>query len=350
MTAFIASPLMTSQTTLVPALQASSATVERIVAGAPCVAFPQVDDHENITAGTPMMQPANALTPILIPLRYRKQVFPDGCIPAISEVPAHFDVKGIMATGKCSYHTEYASKCRTFTSPLLEGLEAIKASHRKGVPELWTSPVWALEMVEFIRRLAAGKEPPAVIEIHPPFVNSVPTMDAFLDIYTVFEEAVLAHFPECRFVIENRSGTKHPHSFLVSGIDSIVSLGHGLSARSLRLGIAFDLPQMFTAEYGSKHLIGVEGVSLLERLLPIREQIQTLHLWGRGEGGGAHSGGLDGLFAVGGGAKEACLSVLKELCNGAAERHLVLEVANGDDLASILRDLAQAGIVCAFPR
>lgn len=339
----IASPLTTSSTPFLPALQTDSATIQRIVAGAhdgvPCAACTHSEEPEIISAGNSMTPTTHAFAPILVPLRYRNQVFPDGHIPAISEVPAHFDVKGITATGKCSYHTEYASKCRAFASPLLEGLDTIKASHRKGVPELWTSPAWALEMAEFIFRLAAGKEPPAVIEIHPPFVSFVPTMEAFLDVYALFEEAVLARFPECRFVVENRSGTKHPHDFLLSSAESILALGQALASRNLKLGIALDLPQMFTQHFGSKHRVDLEGAELLKALGPVREQIHTLHLWGRGESGGAHSGGLDGLFDLHPASKEATLAVLAEMFADGQERHLVVEVTRDGDLVDILADL-----------
>ncbi|MDP2815636.1 MAG: hypothetical protein Q8O19_03040, partial [Rectinemataceae bacterium] len=311
---------------------------------------PMVSDLETEFTGRSHLMPSTdsspSAAPVLVLLRYRRQILPDGSIPAIAEVPAHLDVKGLKASGAYSLHTEYSSKSRAFDSPLLDGLETIKASHRRGVPELWINQAWALEFAEFIFRLVGNSEPPSIIEIHPPFVSSMPTMDAFLDVYEVFESAILARFPGCKIVIENRSGTKHPHAFLVSDADSIVALGNALSNRPLRLGIAFDMPQMFTRECGSKHSVGMEDVSLLERMMAIHEQIHTLHLWGRGGSGGAHSGALDGLFAPGTGAKEACLALLNRMLNDGHPRHLVLEVSKGEDLASILEDLTQAGFVC----
>ena len=299
-----------------------------------------------IDAHSPNHSVINPLNSILIPLRYQNQVFPDGHMPQISEVPAHFDTKGITARGPCCYHTEYSSKIRTFTSPLLEGLNVLKASHRKGVPELWTSPAWALEMAEFVFRLSEGKEPPAIIEIHPPFATSVPTVEAFLDIYAVFEHSVLGRFPNCRFLIENRSGTKHPSEFLISTAESILGVGRALASRSIQLGIALDVAQMFTKHYGSKCLVGPDGAELLKTILPIRDQIHTLHLWGRARNGGAHNGGLDGLFAPDAGAQEACLSVMRNMFNSDLERHLVVEVVNSGILASILEDLRSAGFAC----
>jgi len=283
-------------------------------------------------------------------LRYRNQVLPDGTIPSIAETPAHLDVRALKVHGPYSLHTEYSSKSRAVNSPLLDGLETIKASQRRGVPELWTSRTWAEEFSEFIFRLVGESEPPTIIEIHPPFVSSLSTLEAFLDVYEVFETAILARFPDCRIVIENRSGTKHPHRFLLSDAESILALGRALATRSLRLGIAFDVPQMYTQERGSKHLLGIEDVSLLERLAPIGSQIHTLHLWGRGDSGGAHSGGLDGLFSSGTGAKEACLSVLKRMFEGGRRRHLVLEVTRQEDLISILEDLGKAGFACETGR
>jgi len=298
----------------------------------------------------PSAKPCDSEKALLSLLRYRSQVLPDGTIPSIAEIPAHFDVRSLKVTGPYSLHTEYSSKSRAFDSPLLDGLEVIKASQRRGVPELWTSKAWAEEFAEFIFRLVGSAEAPTIIEVHPPFVSSMPSVEAFLDVYEVFETAILAHFPDCQVVIENRSGTKHPHPFLLSGADSILALGRALASRSLRLGIALDVPQMYTQECGSKHLLGMEDVSLLERLVPIRAQIHTLHLWGRGEGGGAHSGGLDGLFAPGRGAKEACLSMLKRMLQDGCRRHLVLEVTRQEDLVSILEDLAEAGFACESGR
>lgn len=300
-----------------------------------CVPFANQTDHEKA---------------VLSLLRYRNQVLPDGTIPSTAEIPAHFGVRSIKVSGPYSLHTEYSSKSRAFDSPLLEGLEAVKASQRRGVPELWTSRTWAEEFAEFIFRLVGDAVAPNIIEIHPPFVSSTPSVESFLDIYEVFETAILERFPDCQIVIENRSGTKHPHPFVLSDANSILALGQALANRSLRLGIALDVPQVFTQEFGSKHSVGMEDVSLLERLEPIQEQIHTLHLWGRGASGGAHSGGLDGLFAPGTDAKESCLAMLKRMFKGERRRHLVLEVTRNEDLVSILEDLSEAGFAFEFGR
>lgn len=292
----------------------------------------------------PLLPPVGPSTPHLIRLRYGKQPALVSDTAMMREVPAHLDVKGLKVDGPYALHTEYSSKSRTLDTSLLEGLDTLKASHRRGVPELWSSPQWSEEFGQFIFRLVGNSAPPDVIEIHPPFACTTSSIEDFLDTYAVFESIVWDRFPSCEFVIENRAGSKHPSPFLVSGVDSIVALGQALATRSLRLRIALDLPQVYTAHWGSKQQVSMEGLDLIKRLRPIHAQIHTLHLWGRGASGGAHSGGLDGLFAPGSGAKEACLSELCQMLDdGGPDRHLVLEVTRQNDMEAILADLQNAG-------
>jgi hypothetical protein len=203
---------------------------------------------------------------------------------------------------------------------------------------------WAQEFAVLMTRLVAGNPAPSQIEIHPPFCSTSSTIDTFVERYAVFEQAIHAVYPDCGIVLENRSGTKHPNKFLLSDSDSILAMGQALQQSSLKLGIALDLPQMFTATYGSKHLVGLEGVALIERLMPIRDRIHTLHLWGRGAGGGAHGGGLEGVFASTD-AKQACLKALRDLICDGNPRYLVLEVRKAADVAGIIQDLEEAGMV-----
>jgi hypothetical protein len=179
---------------------------------------------------------------------------------------------------------------------------------------------------------------------HPPFCSTSSTIDTFLKRYLAFEEAIQAVYPDCGIVLENRSGTKHPSKFLMSDSESILAMGQALQQSSLKLGIALDIPQMFTATYGSKHLVGLEGVPLLERLMPIRDRIHTIHLWGRGAGGAAPGGGLEGVF-VNTDAKQACLKALRNLISDGDSRYLVLEVRRAADVAGIIQDLEEAGMV-----
>lgn len=313
---------------------ASQAVIPSAILGA-------MASHPELEAAPQTVTPTG---PRLIRLRYGKQPVIDSDSVMMREVPAHLDVKGLKVDGPYALHTEYSSKSRTLDSPLLDGLNTLKASHRRGVPELWSSPQWSEEFGQFIFRLVGTSTPPDVIEIHPPFACTTSSIEGFLDTYSVFEAIVGDRFHSCEFVVENRSGSKHPSPFLVSGADSIVALGQALAARNLHLRIALDLPQVFTSHWGSKQQVGLEGLDLIQRLRPIHAQIHTLHLWGRGASGGAHSGGLDGLFAPGTGAKEACLGELRQmLSKGGPDRHLVLEVTRRGDMEAILTDLQNAG-------
>ena len=278
-------------------------------------------------------------------LRYGHQALPEALKPFLREVPAHLDVKGLHLDEAASLHTEYSSKARRFDSPFLDGLDSLRVSHRNRVPELWSSVEWAREYAVLMMRLVAGGPAPRQIEIHPPFISSAAKVEVFLSRYEVFEAAIHAEYPDCGIVLENRTGTKHPHPFLMSSSASILAMGLTLQQSQLKLGIALDLPQMFTAEFGTKHLVGLEGVPLIEQLLPIQDRIHTLHLWGRGAGGGAHGGGLDGLFDAKGDAKRACLQSLRSLLSDGEPRHLVIEVRRGGDVAAIIQDLEQAGFV-----
>ena len=299
-----------------------------------------------------MTEPGNVLprlgtdgeaSPRLIPLRYGNQTYPGLIQPYIEEIPAHFDVKALKIRGAYSLHTEYSSKPRKLDSPLLDGLDAIKKSHRNGVPALWTSETWATQFAEFIHRLVGTNPPPSLIEVHPPFLGPGVTMDTFLTSYAVFESKILERYPNCRLMIENRSGTKDPRPFLLSTAGSILQLGQALEERHLRLGLALDLAQMFTQQWGSRNLVGGDGVDLLQTLQPISDRIHSLHIWGRGAGGGAHGGNLDGLFDGSTCAKADCLGLLSTMFTDGRPRYLVLEVRRIDHVQAILEDLSVAG-------
>ena len=293
----------------------------------------------------PLQGPDGHLPKRLILVRYGNQTLPAHVNARMVEVPAHLDIQHINPAVDYSLHTEYSSKPRRFDSPLLEGLDSLKVSHRNGVPEQWTSVAWAREYAVLVKRLVAGGLPPSQIEIHPPFCSSAATTGVFLERYEAFEEAIQAGYPGCGIVMENRSGTKHPHKFLMSDSGSILAMGQALQQTNLKLGIALDVPQMFTAAYGSKHAVGLEAVMLLSQLMPIHDRIHTLHLWGRAAGGGAHGGGLDGLFDLKTDTKRACMQALRDLISDGDSRYLVLEVRRATDVAGIIQDLEDAGMV-----
>lgn len=299
------------------------------------------DGDAAMAQGEPLCE---APGPRLVRLCYGKQPALDSDPAMVRKLPAHLDVTGIQVEGPYGLHTEFAGKPRSFDSPLLDGLNTLKTSHRRGVPELWSSQLWSEELTQFIIRLVGTSAPPKVIEVHPPFISTASTIEDFLGTYGVFEAILRDRYPACEFLLENRSGSKHPSPFLISSIDSIVALGHALATRSLNLQLAVDLPQVYTAHWGSMHQVGMEGLDLMQRLRPIHRQIRALHLWGRGPNGGAHSGDLDRLFVPGSGAKEACLTELRQMLDdGGPDRHLVLEVTRQGDAEAILADLRDAG-------
>lgn len=300
----------------------------------------RMTESENVL---PRMETDGEAPARLIPLRYGNQTYPSLIQPYLAEVPAHFDVKALKPCGADSLHTEYSSKPRRLDSPLLDGLDVIKQSHRKGVPALWTSEAWATQFAEFIHRLVGTNPPPSLIEIHPPFLGPDVSVDSFLSIYEVFESAILERYPNCHLMIENRSGTKDPRPFLLSTADSILQLGQALQARHLRLGLALDLAQMFTQQWGTKHLVGCNGLDLLQTLQPISDRIHSLHIWGRGAGGGAHGGNLEGLFNGSTCAKVDCLGLLRKMFSDGRPRYLVLEVRKAEHVQAILEDLREAG-------
>jgi len=283
--------------------------------------------------------------PGLTLVRYRNQRLPEGVVAGLSELPAHFDIQAVQPKGRYSLHTEYASKTRKFNSPALEGLDELKRSHRRGVPELWTSRHWAQEFAEFLFRLVGTSEAPTLVEVHPPFRGTVGGVADFLDTYRTFEKALLGRFPECQIVLENRAGTKHSSKFLVSEADSVLELGRTLAVSDLKLRLALDLAQLFTAHFGSKHRVGLEGVELLHQLLPVAGKIGCTHLWGRGPNGGAHAGDLDQLFHPDIDAKWQCLEVLQDLLKGYPSGLLVIETISKMGLDSIISDLQMAGFL-----
>jgi hypothetical protein len=209
----------------------------------------------------PLQDPDDHMPSRLTLVRYGNQTLPDRFNARMVEVPAHLDIRHINAIGGGSLHTEYASKSRRLDSPLLEGLDSLKISHRNRVPKLWTSKEWAKDFAVLMTRMVAGNPAPSQIEIHPPFCDEDTTIDTFLERYALFEQAIHAEYPECGIVMENRFGTKHPQKFLMSDSDSILAMGQALQQTNLKLGIALDVPQMFSKRQ-SNATLSQHGVRL----------------------------------------------------------------------------------------
>ncbi len=181
-------------------------------------------------------------------IKYHKQKYPGEIALNTEEVAGHFDVKSINPSIGYSLHTEYSYGKRSFSNPGLAGLNAIKGANRNGVPQLWKSRKWAEEFAEFIIQVTDGLPSPKVIEIHPPFDDYINDTAEFVEIYSVFEEIIVNQYPTTDVYLENRCGSVYPGGrFVVSRFQQIVDLCEQIEKNNLRLRIALDIPQLYTA-------------------------------------------------------------------------------------------------------
>ena len=186
----------------------------------------------------------------LIPINYRNKEYPNGIIPKIKEIPAHFDSKETIPIMDYSLHTEYAYSERKFTLPICRDLPGIKVTDSKGVPKLWFNSNWVKDFVQFILRfIGNSKKTPKVIEIHPPFNDYCSSISQFIDLYKEFEESIMRHF-NTEVVIENRNGSKYGGGiFTISKVDDLEELAELIEENNLKLRIALDVPQLFSAHH-----------------------------------------------------------------------------------------------------
>ena len=280
--------------------------------------------------------------PRLIPISYRGHPYPMGISPALDELPGHFDCKKLLTNRPYCLHTEYSAGPRQWNSPLLRGLVEITSAQRKGIPELWRNKRWAEQFAEFIIRLVGDNRNPTLVEIHPPFFSYCEDVDAFLDVYAPFASSLRFRFPRAIIVIENRNGTRHPSKFLVSTVGDVVNLFTAVERRGIELGLALDLPQIFSAHLGSKPPTPPEVEHLLGKLLPVSHRIETLHIWGRRKT--AHNGTLDDLFGHDPHSKDAFFTGLLRLLGDGKPRYFLPEVnSSKEDLQAIVSDFISEG-------
>jgi len=284
----------------------------------------------------------------LIPVLYRKRRYPPEVTPEVEEVPAHFDSKIIRTTMKYSLHTDYSFEKRRFSSPACEGLLSLReAVDHRGVPKLWFNENWASDFVKFILKYVGNWEPPQIIEIHPPY-SDYKDLSGFIELYSKFEDEMLSNFPETSILIENRYGShysKRGSKFVVSTADDLNELAKLIFSNNLKLRIALDVPQLFSAHgltartFFSKNKIS----NCLEKLRPIRHYILSIHLYGWRKR--PHLGTLDSyLIGFESKVKEYFLNMLYSLFNDSIKRYFVPEVnSSSSDLQSIVRDLITAG-------
>ncbi len=95
----------------------------------------------------------------LISINYRNKKYPDGIVPKIEEIPAHFDSKITTSNLDYSLHTEYSYSPRKFICSACRNLLGIKAADGKGVPKLWFNDTWVKDFIRFILRFIEDRPP-----------------------------------------------------------------------------------------------------------------------------------------------------------------------------------------------
>jgi len=285
----------------------------------------------------------------LVPVQYHIRKYPEGIIPTIREVAAHFDKQSIDASGQYSLHTEYSYTARDLDSQLIGNLSAIRGAQRRGIPTLWASDEWAVEFARFIEVLVGDGSAPRIIEIHPPFRFSIPTIKGFLERFQIFDDIISQRYPTTEILIENRFGTQCARgTFLISRISDLLELCALLDSSNLNLKVALDVPQLISAMGGALTLNQARIEEIFNSLKLYRHYIIGIHIWGKRRTAGgnraAHIGNLDTYFEGVNELKLALLSALHNLFEDGIKRYFVPEVnSTNSDLASIIQDMEAAG-------
>ncbi len=278
-------------------------------------------------------------------IKYHSQEYPKEIPLRLEEIAAHFDVTGIKGRLGYSLHTEYSYGKRYFNSDLISTCREIRYAQKDGVPQLWKNQTWASQFADFIFSLVGNGPDPRVIEIHPPF-NDYADIEGFIEVYSVFEYRILERFPNVEILIENRCGSVyHGGRFILSKVQDIEALSEEIEHKGLKLRIAYDVPQIYTAHNAK---IEESFIGLLQDTKPYRDFIGGVHLWGKriSDTGRkvSHCGNLDTYFGDMK-IKDHFLNEFKDCFDDGKVRKMVLEVNSGnEDLRSILSDLTSVGV------
>ena len=281
---------------------------------------------------------------LLIPVQYHSRVYPPDIKPHIQEVAGTFKANPRPIQGDYSLHTEYSYIGSTFASPALAGCAAIPAAQKAGVPQLWRSREWALDMARFVVNFAQGHAP-KVIEIHPPF-SDYTDLYGFLDTYHAFEAQVRRSFPHVQIFVENRSGTVYRGGvFVLSKVEDLCAFSQLIDQAHSSLRITLDLPQLLTAHRLSTQK-EQELRDVLARVKSIRHNIAGIHLWGKRAGRSPQMGNLDTLFRGNEKIKQVFLQGVFDCFNDDVPRYFVPEVNDHNaNLLAIVQDLKDTGFV-----
>jgi len=278
-------------------------------------------------------------------VEYNGVSYPQGYFAAVHEVAGHFDKNEIEALDMYSLHTEYSYGKRKFDTELISNFPVLQESNKEAVPQLWKSLSWANAFADFIIALTANRNPPQIIEIHPPF-NDYCTMDEFAERFRIFEEKIHSVYPNTPIVIENRAGTVyHGGKFLIGKAKEIVALCETIKEHNLNLGIVLDFPQLLTAEnIDSIKFKAEKYIAAIDLISQHRDLICGIHIWGKKKSSTgrwvAHCGTLDTYFGNNKEVKDIFIAGIQQICNDNKQRFLVPEVNSGAaDLAAIMNDL-----------
>ena len=279
-------------------------------------------------------------------IKYHGQEYPEEIPLRIEEIAAHFDITEIKGKLGYSLHTEYSYGKRNFNSVLITKYPEIRNAQKDGVPQLWKNRTWASQFADFIFSLVGNGPDPRVIEIHPPF-SDYTDMEGFIEVYSVFESKINERFPNVEILIENRCGSVyHGGKFILSKVHDIAALSDAIERKGLKLRIAYDVPQIYTAHNAKEE---ESFIGLLQATNQYRAFIGGVHLWGKknSETGRrvSHCGNLDTYFGdleI----KNHFLKEFKDCFDDGKVRKIVLEVNSGNsDLQSIISDLRDVGVV-----
>lgn len=278
-------------------------------------------------------------------VKYHNQIYPTDIPLRIEEIAAHLDATQINASLGRSLHTEYSYGKRNYNSVLIKEFPVLAAANKDGVPQLWKNSEWADTFASFIFKLNGTETAPHVIEIHPPF-SDYTDMAGFVENYSIFEERIRSQFPDTEILIENRCGSVyHGGKFILSKMKDVAALCESIEAKSQRLRIAFDVPQIYTAHNASTE---DKYLTLLQEAKTYRSFIGGVHLWGKSYSSTgrkvSHCGDLNSYFGNQN-VKECFFKAFADCFNDNMARKMVLEVNSGnDDLSSIISDLLSVGV------
>ncbi|MEJ5330959.1 MAG: hypothetical protein WHT07_12490 [Desulfobaccales bacterium] len=178
----------------------------------------------------------------------------------------------------------------------------------------------------------------------------IPISTIFYRVIKVFEQIILENWPRVDIVLENRYGTRYRGgNFLLSKFNDLQELVKRIEQRSLRLDLALDIPQLFTAHGGPENFSCQDLEKFMQKLKSIMHKVKSIHLWGKKRTNNGriapHAGDLNSYFNNDIDKKKIFLESISELLMDGTKRYFVPEVnSSSEDLQSIVRDLEEAEI------